>query len=338
MLGRELVRRGVEVFAVVPLRDGQAPEEDLDGITVLGFPQYEPWKSQELYRRCDADIYHSQEASLGSYLAMRAAPDRKHLITFRDHKLFADWLIELRYPSRNHVHTVLAWVYERNYLVRRAIRAADGLAVAAPHLADRLVRHYRLERAPLLLPTPVVVPEDPPEKSNNPTVCFVARWDRRKRPERFLALAKEFPDVRFTAIGSGQDSHWDTSLRRRYGRLANLELTGFINQFDTGALSSLLDRSWILVNTSIREGLPTSFLEAMAHRCALLSHVDPDNVVTRFGHRVADDDFTTGLADLLDEDAWRAKGEAGYAYVRDLFELDSALGRHLQAYRGLLTG
>ena len=338
MLGRELVKQGIEVFVVVPQRPGQQPEENLDGITVLGFPQFEPWKALRLYRKCDADIYHSQEASLGSYLAMRAAPDRKHLITFRDHKLFRDWLVELRYPSRNHLRTLLAWIYERNHLVGRAIRRSDRLAVCAPHLADRVIQRYRLQQAPLLLPTPVMVPEQQPDKSNDPTVCFLARWDRRKRPERFLSLAQEFPGVRFIAAGGGQNSTWDASLRRRYGHLPNLEMAGFVNQFETGALFDLLGQSWILVNTSMREGLPTSFLEAMGHRCALLSRVNPDDVTSRFGYHAEDDDFATGLANLLEGDAWRDKGEAGYRYVRDRFELGNVIKQHLQAYRALAKG
>ena len=36
-IGRELARRGHEVYAVVPRRQGQRPEESLDGIRVLGF-------------------------------------------------------------------------------------------------------------------------------------------------------------------------------------------------------------------------------------------------------------------------------------------------------------
>jgi glycosyltransferase involved in cell wall biosynthesis len=336
MLGRELVKRGVEVFAVVPQRPGQAPEEHLDGMTVLAFPQFRPWQALRLYRRCNADIYHSQEASLGSHLAMRAMPHRKHLITFRDHKLFGDWLVELRYPSRSRLRTLLAWIYERNHLVGRAIRDSDRLAVCAPHLAERVIARYRLQRPPVLLPTPVVVPEPQADKSRDPTVCFLARWDRRKRPERFLALAREFPDVRFTAVGGGQDGAWDAALRRRYGRLPNLELAGFIDQFDTDELSDLLGQSWILVNTSLREGLPTSFLEAMGHRCAVLSRVNPDNVAVRFGYHAKDDDFAAGLARLLEGDAWRGKGEAGYRYVRDNFELGNVIEEHLRCYRELL--
>lgn len=336
MLGRELVKQGVEVYAVVPRRAGQQPLEVLDGITVLAFPQFRPWEALQLYRQCNADIYHSQEASLGSYLAMYAVPGRKHLITFRDHKLFRDWLIELKYPSRNQLRTLLAWLYERNALVTRAIHRCDQLAVCAPHLDNAVIKQYNLQQPPLLLPTPVMVPAQNPHKSSDPSVFFLARWDRRKRPELFLALAKDFPGVRFVAAGGGQNQAWDNTLRQRFGHLSNLEMTGFINQFDTNALSGLLDECWILVNTSMREGFPTSFLEAMGHRCALLSRVNPDGVAARFGYHAKYDDFATGLANLLEGDAWREKGEAGYQYVRDKFELDKVIKEHLQAYHDLM--
>ncbi len=37
-IGREIVKQGHTVCAVVPRRKGQGEEEDLDGIKVFGFP------------------------------------------------------------------------------------------------------------------------------------------------------------------------------------------------------------------------------------------------------------------------------------------------------------
>jgi hypothetical protein len=72
MIGRELVKRGVEVSAVVPRRSGQGPVEELDGMTVYSFPMSRPWAARELFRRCDADIYHSQHPSYSTALALDA--------------------------------------------------------------------------------------------------------------------------------------------------------------------------------------------------------------------------------------------------------------------------
>ena len=133
-------------------------------------------------------------------------------------------------------------------------------------------------------------------------MCFVARWDRRKRPELFLELAERRPDVRFVAVGKSADAEWDAELRRRYAGLPNLEMPGFVDQFSGTALSDLLGESWILANTAEREGLPTSFLEAFAHGCAILSRVNPDGLVARFGQVVENDAFGEGLEPLLRND------------------------------------
>jgi glycosyltransferase involved in cell wall biosynthesis len=166
----------------------------------------------------------------------------------------------------------------------------------------------------------------------------VARWDRRKRPELFFELARARPDIRFIAVGKGQDADYDAELRRRYGGLPNLEMPGFIDQFTGTALGDLLGESWILVNTAEREGLPTSFLEAFAHGCAVLSRVNPDDLVRRYGEVVAADAFGDGLERLLAGDAWRARGEGGRRYVHEHYELGNVVDRHLAVYREALHG
>jgi glycosyltransferase involved in cell wall biosynthesis len=83
----------------------------------------------------------------------------------------------------------------------------------------------------------------------------------------------------------------------------------------------------------VREGFPTSFLEALANRCALLSSVDPGGVTQKFGYYVRDDDFAKGLTALLENDTWRARGAAGWEYVRESFEIGSVIDRHLQVYQ-----
>jgi len=337
MLGRELSRRGVAVTAVVPRRPGQRPVEELDGMTVLSFPMNRPWEARGLLRQADADIYHSQHPSYSTSLALDAMPDRTHLITFRDPKFFRDMLIELRYPSRGYLRALSAWLYE-SYRVPGAVRRADGVFACALDVGAKVRRAFRLPGDPPFLPSPIAVPTAAPRKSPRPTVCFVARWDRRKRPELFFELARRRPDVRFVAVGKGQDADYDAELRRRYGRLPNLEMPGFIDQFSGSVLSDLLGESWILANTAEREGLPTSFLEAFAHGCAILSRVDPDHLVSRYGEVVDADAFGAGLDRLLAGDAWQARGEGGRRYVQEHYELGSVVDRHLAVYAEALHG
>ncbi len=90
------------------------------------------------------------------------------------------------------------------------------------------------------------------------------------------------------------------------------------------------------MNTSVRECLPVSFLEAAAHGCAILSFVDPDGFASNFGHHVKDTDLESGLRWLLEGDRWRELGERGRAYVAEVHGRKRVIDLHLGAYQALL--
>jgi glycosyltransferase involved in cell wall biosynthesis len=335
-IGRELVKRGITVSAVVPRRADQAPISNLDGIQVYGLTASDLLGGKHVYQRIKADIYHSQEPSLGTFMAARAQPLARHVVTFRDTRDNADWRIERGLPSTNILQVLANRLYEDNWLVHGAVRRADRCYVAAQMLAAKASGKYGLAHEPEFLPTPVAVPDEM-QKDAVPTVCFVGRWDRRKRPELFFELARAFPRVRFLAAGKSRDPGYETMLRDRYGSLPNVEMLGFIDSFSGGEHSRLLGRSWILINTAAREGLPNAFIEAAAHGCAILSAVDPDSFASRFGHHAADDDFVRGLTTLLENNRWRQLGEAGRDFVRRVFSLKPAIDRHIEIYTELLA-
>jgi glycosyltransferase involved in cell wall biosynthesis len=334
-IGRELVKRGVEVFAVVPRRKGQNNIENIDGIRVFGYPIRNPFTSIKLIKSCNADIYHSEEPSLVTILAMKAMPARKHVITFQDTRFLSDWIIEFKHPSRKKWHVLSNIIFEDNFLVRRNVKNADSFHAAAHLLIEKAVRKYRLKTIPTFLPCPIEVPHTI-SKADRPTVCFIGRWDRVKRPELFLKLAEIFPDVSFIAAGKSQDATRDSSLRKRHSHLTNLELPGFIDQFTSDGISRILERSWILINTSAKEALPVSFVEAAAHKCAIISAIDGDGFASDFGYKVTNDNFSEGLRYLLQFQRWKQCGQRGYEYVRSNFEMNSVMDKHIAIYRSLL--
>jgi glycosyltransferase involved in cell wall biosynthesis len=334
VIGRELCKRGIQVTAIVPRRGDQKEVEYLDGIKVLGFNYREPLEMLRIYRDCDADIFHSQEPSLGTYIAYKLHPDKKHILTFRDTHLLADWLTEFKYPSLHRAQVISNWLYQDNFLVTQAVQKADKCFAAAHLLVDKAVKRYRLDTRPDVLPTPVEVPGIV-EKAKEPTVCYIARWDRRKRPELFIALAKSFPEVRFIIAGASRDHRYDQEIQKQLVALPNVESMGFINQFETDKLSKILSKSWILVNTAAREGLPNSFIEACAHHCAILSSVNPDDFASNYGYYASADDFVNGLAVLLKDNLWRQLGEKGYSYINENYALDKAIDQHISVYKQL---
>jgi len=337
-LGDQLVERGHRVTVILPQPRGTEERNIvLGGINVSAYPRLAFTEGLALLRSVDADVFHSQEPSVGSWLARRAQPGKKHFVTCRDPRSFSDWLMEMRYPSYSAFQVLKAAVYYENFLTRAAVRKASKVFVPAQFLGEKVKRKYGLKMVPEFLPTPIRFP-DTVRKAQRPTVCFVGRLDRRKRPESFLELPERFPEVEFICVGDAQDPDYAAMIEERYGRIANLDLTGFIDQFADDRLSKILARSWILVNTSVREGLPNSFIEACGHRCAILSSVDPEAFATRFGAFVPERDFATGLRTLLQDDAWRDRGEAGYAYAKANNDAAVSVELHLQVYENTEQG
>jgi glycosyltransferase involved in cell wall biosynthesis len=340
-IGRELAARGIEVYAIVPRQGAQGPREEHDGVIVLGFPKHRPWDAYRLCREIDADVYHSCEPSITTALARWAMPHRKHLITLRDPRSREDWRRELERPSRSKLQVISNWIFEAKPLVRWATRRADAVYASAASSIPKIKHIYGLDAE--FLPTPTAVPAAV-AKASIPTVSWLARWDRIKRPEIFLQLPPRFPQVRFRFAGAALDPQWERHLRRTYGAASNLDWLGPIDPFQRPRdHSEFLGAAWVMVNASTKETLPNAFLEAAAHRAAILSGLDPDGFASKFGHHVHRrdprekypdaEDFAQGLAWLLEHDRWRQQGQRGYEHVASTFETEIAIQRHIARYR-----
>jgi len=335
VIGRELVKRGHEVYALVPRRQDQKRVELLDGIKVYGFSPWWPFGAKTMLQEIDADIFHSCEPSYMTYLAMQALPDKKHMVTFRDPRNSEDWKLEFERPSLSKLQVIHNYWFENNPKVRQCIKDMDAVYTIGKYLVPKVKSMYDLARDPEFLPTPVVVPTNN-KKASSPTVCYVARLDRRKRPELFLDLVAKFPDVNFILMGKSRDQAYERQLQSICDPLANLKVMGFVDQFSSDTHSEVLEKSWILVNTATREALPNSFIEATSRGCAILSAVNPDGFASEFGYHAAEDDFEAGLKYLIDNNNWYELGKKAYRYTLESFEINHAMDLHEEKYAKLL--
>ena len=330
-IGAALARRGVKVSVVLPFGEGQAPVEEVDGMTVHGFPLHRYPFTAEIYRMCDSDIYHSEGVSWGSRIAADAMPGKRHVVTCQNPRSAKDWRRVYRYyPWRRQAFNAVF-----GEKLKRTVKEMDAVYCQAQFIIPKVKELYGLRTLPGFLPNPVKVPEGLPRKSSEPTVCFLGRLDGEKRPELFFELAGKFPDVRFIAMGRSHDDSKDRELRDRYSQVSNLEMPGFMGEEEK---EEVLDEAWVLVNTSVSECLPVSFLEAAAHGCAILSFHDPDGFANRFGYYAADGELDTGLVHLFAEERWKEKGRLGHEYVGEIHEERVVLEKHLKAYDSLLEG
>jgi glycosyltransferase involved in cell wall biosynthesis len=128
------------------------------------------------------------------------------------------------------------------------------------------------------LPNPIDLQPGEVRKSRHPQVMFLARLDPYKRPWLFVELARRFPSVAFLLAGKNHysgEGAWSAN-----DLPSNLRVLGHI---DGPEKVRTLSSSWMLVSTSIHEGLAVSFLEALACETPLLASVNPGGVVSRFG-------------------------------------------------------
>jgi polysaccharide pyruvyl transferase WcaK-like protein/glycosyltransferase involved in cell wall biosynthesis len=324
---------------IVPRRFGEPFHERLKGVDVARFPPLGLLKALELLKISPATVFHSQDPTLLTALARWARPDAAHVVTSRDPRDRRDWLVELRRATWDRrVRLPRNWFFEVGPLVRWGVRRADAVYTPAAFLRMKVRRVFHPRRAVELLPNLIDVPRKPVLKGLRPVLTFVGRLDPRKHPEAFLDLAEKFPGAEFQVVGRAESAWRDAQLRRRYAGLPNVRWIGYVDRFrEPARMSAILSRTWVLVNTSYREGLPLTYLEAAAHECALVSALNPDNMAGRFGVHVRDENYFGAVRSLLARPRiLRAKGRSAREYVLRVHGKDKAVDAHLAAYAGAL--
>jgi len=143
------------------------------------------------------------------------------------------------------------------------------------------------------------------------------------------------PEVDFYILGKAHDPVRDKILRSQWQNISNLHFLGF----QSGKVKEeMLSKAWVLINTSYYECLPVSFLEGLAHKCALLSTQNPDNYSAMFGEWTDPnvDCLKKGLINLLKNDSWKTKGENGFEHVEKVHSTERGVNNHIKLYKELL--
>jgi glycosyltransferase involved in cell wall biosynthesis len=198
---------------------------------------------------------------------------------------------------------------------------ADGYFSQATFLAEKAKKIYALKETPVVIPNPVDIPvflQKP--NPNPPTVLFLGRLDPIKRPWIFFKLAKYHPQVNFVVAGSTHFPALMEPLINNYRDTPNLSFRGLVTGQEK---SSLLSSSHVLVNTSVYEALPVSFLEALAYGVPILSCQNPEGLTAKYGYYIGqingDGDssellFSQGLRSIING-GWFELGQKGREHI-----------------------
>lgn len=277
-------------------------------------------------------------ARVGLFLTIDYRPNYRPVLETRDLPTLV-WVRDPRTPSDNELiatlelptggdppqgiasidcHSLAAYV---DHALTTGARVA--FASPAPGLAiPRMRATYGVEPDDMcFLPNPIRPFDTAAPETDRPRVAFLGRLDPIKRPWVVVELARRMPHVEFLLLGqthfTGPGSWSPTRLPE------NVFLLGHI---DGERKRSLLASSWLLINSSIHESLPISFLEALHVGTPIVSCQDPEGVTSRFGRYVgrfggngldALDAFAIAVERLVDDRELRRRlGDAGREWAR----------------------
>ena len=212
------------------------------------------------------------------------------------------------------------------------------VATTTPCLAPKVAEAYGVAPPRVhWLPNPVP-PGPTPRRAARPTVLWLGRLDAIKRPWLVVDIARRLPDVEFRIAG---DAYVEGPLRWQPSDLPpNVRLEGHL---EGKPKEDALASAWLLLGTSIHEGLPISFLEAFAAGLPIVSCQDPEGVASRFGRAIprcdgsgedAVPDFAKAIAELVsDTDERQRLGNAAREWVATTHSRE----RFLLAFRELAS-
>ncbi|UCE40731.1 MAG: glycosyltransferase family 4 protein [Candidatus Aminicenantes bacterium] len=162
-----------------------------------------------------------------------------------------------------------------------SIRNVDYI-IAQTHDQNELLKKNYGRESDLVVPNFDKLPQDEISKSPPLRVVWISNIKPIKKAECFIPLAQEFEgrkDIRFVMIGREGSRSYQEKIDRMISGMTNVEYLGEISHEEVNAF---LGKSHILVNTSLSEGFPNTFIQAWMRKVPVVSlYVDPDGILRK---------------------------------------------------------
>ncbi len=173
------------------------------------------------------------------------------------------------------------------------------------------------------------------KKSESPTVLWVGSMAEVKQPWLVVELAKMMPSVKFQMIGGYQDDPTlYNDMKRQSEELENFEFLGVV-PFEE--IDYYFNKAWILVNTSMFEGFPNSFLQAwMNHMPVVSINANPDETITNYKLGFYSRNLKQLKEDLSillnNKDLIKEMGINGRKYVENNHDINNILPEYIHLF------
>lgn len=214
---------------------------------------------------------------------------------------------------------------------RRALDDATAIVAQTDWQAAEVAR--RFGGPATVVPNPVSAVRVAPVERRH--FLWVGKSSAPKRPDECIALARRLPDLPFRMILNRADAALDDAIRR--AAPANVDIVAAV---PPDQMAQQYAAAFALLNTSLFEGMPNTFLEAGVQGTPVLSlSVDPDGMLARSGGgRCADDDAARFAEMVADAARSPAKiSQMGAALERYVAERHAAEPIH-DRFRDLIQG
>lgn len=331
MLARLFQRLGHEVHVLVRSLAGETSRE-VEGLQLHAlWPDGRAWRSPfhlwALGRRLGglkpqllvAELVSDYSAVAGWLARRRAIP----LIYRAANK--RDWLLVAepgRYDWRERLRFRLTLAGTRFY-VAQTEEQARVLARVLPARRLRIIPNFHLPQE-----------ESLPEFGQRSGILWVGHLTRVKQPLRVAALAKLLPDIPFQLIAPTAAETEEAGSREALRSLPNVRL---LDSVPFARIQPCYNQARILLNTSLSEGFPNTFIHAMNGGTPLASvEVDPDGILSRAGCGPLEADLPRLALELRrlhdEEELWGATRQRLELYREEHF----AFAPIEAAYRELL--
>lgn len=192
----------------------------------------------------------------------------------------------------------------------------------------------------IVIPNGHPLPIGPIEKSDPPTICWVANLKPIKRPQDYLLLCDELKGsvFNFTMVGRGEDDKLTRMVREFESDNPHFRYMGELNLEKT---NEIIARSHILVNTSLSEGFSNTFIQAWMRGTLVYStNADPDGMITREGMGGVSDDIRKLSREIVDqisdEDRFENTSRKVKVFSRNKFNVEVIGDRYLDLFEGLI--
>jgi glycosyltransferase involved in cell wall biosynthesis len=340
LLARELVKRNYEVHFTTFDHGQDTPDVTLDeGIIVHTLRYRIPFLGylRALWRalsQADADLYLNR--ALG-YTLVTWLFARRHGRKF----IYAVSSMPDCMPRRVFKGKPQRWPYAARARVNQfALCRADRVVAQAEYQKTLLESNFNVHST--ILRNGLPLPGELPAKKDPPVVLWLANLKRLKQAEVFIQLAQECRNLPcpFVWAGRADDGRYLNELLDRMKGMTNLTYVGALTLEQA---NEWIAQSSVLVNTSLYEGFPNTFIQAWMRRVPVVSlNVDPDDTLVREGIGFKSGTFENLRRDvaalITDRSLRESMGQRAQIYATAHHSLESFVDGWVEVFRSVLAG